>query len=70
MKNVYTILLIIFIPICFVCDILFGSVHIPFDAFVDVLSGEGGNELWYNISVCLVPWRLYWWEQRCQFLVC
>ena len=49
MKNVYTILLIIFIPICFVCDILFGSVHIPFDAFVDVLSGEGENELWYNI---------------------
>ena len=49
MKNVYTIVLIFFIPICFVCDILFGSVHIPFDAFVDVLSGKGENELWYNI---------------------
>lgn len=45
----YSIILVALVPICFVCDLLFGSVHIPFSAFVDVLQGNGNNTLWHNI---------------------
>lgn len=45
----YSILLFLLIPVCFFCDILFGSVHIPFAACIDVLTGNDDSSLWYNI---------------------
>lgn len=52
-KQWITILLSICVPICFILDILFGSVQIPFQGFVDVVRGDGADSLWYNIIVHL-----------------
>lgn len=52
MNKLFSFILLIFIPICFVADILFGSVNIPFDGFCDVLKGNA-DSLWYNIIVNL-----------------
>ena len=49
----YTTFLILLIPICFVCDILFGSVSVPFSAFNELLSGNGTESIWYNIIINL-----------------
>ncbi|MBR5433003.1 MAG: iron ABC transporter permease [Bacteroidales bacterium] len=51
--TIVTILLCACIPICFVADILFGSVQIPLQGFLDVIHGDGSDSLWYNIIVHL-----------------
>lgn len=54
MKNqLLSIILVLLIPICFVIDILFGSVQIPLQGFIDILQGNDDNSLWYNIIVRL-----------------
>lgn len=47
--SLHSIILVALVPICFVCDLLFGSVHIPFNTFIDVIQGNLEGSLWQNI---------------------
>jgi len=48
-NNIYILLFLLLLPICFTADILFGSVHIPFDTFIDFISGNTIKESRLNI---------------------
>ncbi|MCQ2960468.1 MAG: iron ABC transporter permease [Bacteroidales bacterium] len=52
MNRVYTTILLFLVPICFICDILFGSVTIPLEGFWDIFSNNS-DSLWYNIIMNL-----------------
>jgi len=45
-KTGYFILLILLVPVCFIADVLFGSTHIPFSVFIDVIRGVEVSDTW------------------------
>lgn len=47
-RIIYSISLFL-IPLLFICDILFGSVSIPWQAFVDAFMGRGSGTIWNDI---------------------
>ncbi|MBQ3677867.1 MAG: iron ABC transporter permease [Bacteroidales bacterium] len=51
--KIASILFCICIPICFVADIVFGSVQVPLQSCIDVLRGNETDTLWYNIIMNL-----------------
>lgn len=47
-RIIYSISLFL-IPLLFICDILFGSVSVPWQAFVDAFMGRGAGTIWNDI---------------------
>lgn len=52
-QHIAFIILLVLIPICFVCDLLLGSILIPFDSFLDIVCGTNSNPLWQDIILNL-----------------